>query len=182
MLGPRRSGTLSSVIDRQIGPLTSAPQGAKVSETGAAMKRPTGSGTHERLHREERATGGSDRSFGLVIGAAFVVVGLWPLLSATPPRVWSLGVAVAFVGAALLRPRLLAPLNWGWTRLGLLMHRVTSPVVLGLVFYTTVTPIGLLLRAMGKDVLGRRWDGSRTTYWIPRVPPGPVGATMRRQF
>jgi hypothetical protein len=140
------------------------------------------SGTHERLNREEPAAGGSDRSFGLVIGAAFVVIGLWPLLGARGPRLWSLLIAATFVGVALWKPRLLAPLNRGWTRLGLAMHRVTSPVVLGLVFYTTVTPIGLLLRALGKNVLGRRWDASRTTYWIPRVPPGPAGDTMRRQF
>ncbi len=126
--------------------------------------------------------GGSNRSFGLVIAAALAIIGLWPLFTVGRPRLWALGLAVAFVGAALWRPRLLTVLNRGWTLLGAAMHRVVSPVVLGLVFYTTVTPIGLLLRALGKDVLRRRWDGSLTTYWIPRVPPGPAGDTMRRQF
>jgi hypothetical protein len=146
------------------------------------MRKQARFGIHERLEGDHGTTGGSDRSFGLVIAAALAIIGLWPLLTTGRLRVWALGLAVAFVGAALVRPRVLAPLNRAWTLLGNAMHRVVSPVVLGLVFYTTVTPIALLLRALGKDVLGRRWDGSRTTYWIPRVPPGPAGDTMRRQF
>ncbi len=137
---------------------------------------------HERFDREAPVTGGSNRSFGLVIGAAFAVIGLWPLLGARPPQAWSLALAAVFSLLALGRPQWLAPLNRAWTLLGLAMHRVVSPIVLGLVFYTTVTPIGLLLRALGKDVIPLRFDRSLPTYWIPRVPPGPAPDTMRRQF
>jgi hypothetical protein len=140
------------------------------------------SDSHERFDREEATPRGSDRAFGLVIGAAFTILGLWPLLTTGRVRLWALGLAAAFVATALLRPRWLGPLNRVWTRLGLAMHRVVSPVVLGLLFYTTVTPIGLLRRALGKDTLRLRFDPSLPTYWIPRVPPGPAPDTMRRQF
>jgi hypothetical protein len=137
---------------------------------------------HERFEREEGAAGGSDRSFGLVMGAALAIVGLWPLLHGDRPRGWSLTLAAGFVATALLHPRLLAGLNRAWTWLGLRLHRIVNPIVLGLVFYTTLTPIGVVLRMLGKDVLRLKLDPSAPTYWIPRVPPGPAPDTMRRQF
>jgi len=137
---------------------------------------------HERFDRHEVTTAGSDRSFGLVIGGAFVIFGLWPVVSANSPRGWSLVLGGVFIVLAVVRPRLLARLNRAWTRLGVALHRVMSPVVLGLVFYTTLTPIGLVLRVLGKDLLRLERDPSLPTYWIARVPPGPAPDTMRRQF
>jgi hypothetical protein len=87
-----------------------------------------------------------------------------------------------FLALALLRPRTLAPLNKLWLMLGLALHACISPVVMTLLFYTTVTPVGLLLRLLGKDVLRLRIDRAGPTYWIERQPPGPAPDTMRRQF
>ncbi len=143
-------------------------------------KKPTQ--THEYLGHEEAVRAGSDRSFGLVFAGVFVVIALFPLLGGRPVRLWSLIVAAVFVAIALLRPGLLAPANRLWLAFGLLLHRVTSPLVLGLLFFVVFTPMGLVRRALGKDSLRLRWDGSLPSYWIPRRPPGPAPDTMRNQF
>jgi hypothetical protein len=138
--------------------------------------------SHESYSHDEEVQRPPDRQFGLVFTAVFLLIGAWPLLWGRPVRWWSLGLAAAFLVAALAAPGLLAPLNRVWLKLGLLMHKVVSPVVLGLVFFSTVTPIGLLLRALGKDPLRLRFDPAAPTYWIERRPPGPSGQSMPKQF
>jgi len=139
-------------------------------------------GIHEDYHRDDEVKGSSDRAFGLVFAVVFALLGLWPLLGGAGPRIWALAVAASFVLPALLRPGLLAPMNRLWLKLGLLLHRIVTPLVMGLIFYTTVTPIGLAMRLAGKDPLGRRFEAGRTSYWIEREPPGPAPETMKRQF
>ena len=124
----------------------------------------------------------SDRSFGIVFTIVYLIVALWPLLDARAPRGWALALAAAFALATLLRPRLLAPLNRAWTRLGLAMHRVVNPVVLALIFGLTIVPTGLILRLLGKDPLRLRRDPAADSYWISRDPPGPAPDSMQRQF
>src|SRR5262249_45291617 len=138
--------------------------------------------THEDFSREETVRGAADRQFGFVFTAFFAFIGLWPIVHGRPLRWWSLLVAAGFLTAALTAPRLLAPLNRVWLWIGLLLHRCVSPVVLGLVYFTTVTPIGLLLRSVGKDPLRLRFDRAAESYWIDRRPPGPAGHTMSKQF
>jgi hypothetical protein len=137
---------------------------------------------HESFVREDDNRPGSDRSFGLVIGGALGAIGLLPLLRGHGARWWSLGLAAAFLLVSATRPAFLGPLNRLWHRLGLLLHAVVSPVVLGLLFFSTVTPIGLLMRALGKDLLRLRLDRDAPTYWIERRPPGPGPDSMPRQF
>ena len=139
-------------------------------------------GFHEDLGRKDEVKGSSDRTFGLVFAVLFAVIGLWPLLGGDAVRIWSLGLAVAFLARALVAPGLLAPLNRLWMRFGLLLHKVVSPLVLGLMFYATVTPIGLIMRLLGKDPLGRGFDPAAKSYWIERDPPGPAPETMKNQF
>jgi hypothetical protein len=138
--------------------------------------------THERLVADEVVAASSNRSFGLVFSVLFALLGLVPLVRGRPVRVWALVLAAAFFLAALARPRMLAPLNRLWLRVGLLLHACLSPVIMGLVFYTTVTPIGLVRRLLGADPLRLRLDRDAVTYWIERDPPGPAPDTMRRQF
>jgi hypothetical protein len=144
--------------------------------------KPQAASVHERLAGEEMVRGSSDRSFGLVIAGVLGLLGLWPLVGGRPVRAWSLAVAVAFLVLALVLPRALAPLNRLWFRTGLLLHAGINPVIMGLLFYTTVTPTGLIMRLLGKDPLRLQFDRQATTYWIPRCPPGPSPDTMRRQF
>ena len=89
---------------------------------------------------------------------------------------------VAFAALALVLPRALHPLNYAWFRLGLLLHRVMSPMIIGAVFFLCVTPIGLILRLFRKDVLSLRRRADLPSYWIVRDPPGPEPGTMSKQF
>jgi hypothetical protein len=93
-----------------------------------------------------------------------------------------LGVAAAFAILALLWPALLAPLNKLWLKLGLLLFKVVNPIVLGLLFYVIVAPIGLLMRALSKDPLRLRREPEALSYWIVRSPPGPEPDSMKNQF
>jgi hypothetical protein len=138
--------------------------------------------THERLVVDEVVGGSSNRSFGLTFAIVFTIIALWPLVRGRSARGWALIVAAAFLLAALALPRVLAPLSRLWLRLGLLLHAFISPIIMGLVFYTTVTPIGLLRRLLGQDPLRLRLDRDAVTYWIERHPPGPAPDTMPRQF
>src|SRR5438093_9339984 len=139
--------------------------------------------THEDFSsRHQQTKPSSNRSFGLIIASFFLIVTFWPLVRAEPVRWWALGVAAVFAALALLWTSALAPLNKWWTKLGVLLYRIVSPVVLGLLFYLTVTPIALLLRLLGKDPLRLRRDPDGASYWIDRTPPGPAPESMKNQF
>lgn len=138
--------------------------------------------THEDFSRQEDIKPSSDRSFGLVIAAFFLIIAFWPLIHAEPVRWWALGVAAIFAALTLLWTAALAPLNKLWMKLGVLLYRVVNPIVLGLLFYVTVTPIALLMRMLGKDPLRLRRDPDAPSYWIDRTPPGPTPESMKNQF
>jgi hypothetical protein len=137
---------------------------------------------HEDITREQQLEGSPDRTFGLVFAAVFMIVACWPLLHLGLPRWWALGVAVGFATIAIRKPTLLTRLNRLWTRLGLLLGKVMSPVALGLLFIGVVAPIGLLVRLTGKDPLRLKLDSSADSYWIRREPPGPPPDSMTNQF
>lgn len=137
---------------------------------------------HESFDREEKIEGSSNRSFGFVFAAFFGLVGLLPLVLGRAPRIWAFGLSGIFLLAALLVPSVLAPLNRLWLKFGLLLHRVVNPVVLGIMFFLVITPMGWLVRAMGKDLLRLRRDPAASTYWIERDPPGPAPETFKDQF
>ena len=128
------------------------------------------------------SSGSSDRTFGFIFAVVFGFMGVWPILSGGRLRIWALVLAVVFLAAGLLAPPLLAPLNRIWTRLGLLLHHVVNPIIMALVYYVAVVPMGILLRARGKDLLRLRRDRDVASYWIIRDPPGPPADSMIRQF
>lgn len=97
---------------------------------------------------------------------------LWP---------WELVVAVLFLAAALLRASLLNPLNRLWMKLGLVLHRIVNPIVMGLLFYGTILPTGLVMRMRGRDLLRLKREPDAESYWIARTP-GPAPESMRDQF
>ena len=114
------------------------------------------------------------------MATAFAVIALWPLIGAESPRWWAVELAAGFVALALARPAALAPLNRLWTRFGLALNRVTQPLIMALLFYGAVTPTALIMRALNKDSLDRRFDAEAKTYWVERESPDPK--SMRRQF
>ena len=130
---------------------------------------------------QDRAIGPSNRSFGLVFTLVFAFVGTLPWWLGGPVRLWALVAAGAFGLAAIAAPRVLAPLNRLWLRLGLVMHHVVNPVVMGALFYLVVTPFGLARQIMGKGLTPRlRRDPAATTYWIDRT--GHPASRMDQQF
>ena len=121
----------------------------------------------------------SNRSFGLVFFVVFLIVSLWPLTSVGSIRIWSAIISAVFLILGLINSRLLTPLNVLWFKLGMTLGAIISPIVMGIVFFLVVTPTGLILRIMGKDLLNKNYDKEKETYWIKRN--ASIG-TMKRQF
>ncbi len=138
---------------------------------------------HEHTPRHsEPAQGSSDRAFGLVFTTVFALIALYPMLDGKPIRYWALIVTGFFLLAALLFPRVLAPANRAWTGFGLLLHRIVSPIALGILFFLVILPTGLAMRLFGKDPLRLQRDQSAKSYWIRRDPPGPNADSLKNQF
>lgn len=137
---------------------------------------------HEDLNRKNDVKMGSERGFGFVFAVVFAIIGLWPLIGDGAIRVWAMGVAAAFLAIALVVPRALRPLNIAWFKFGLLLYKITNPIVMAVMYYIAVVPVGLLLKVFGKDPLLRRFDPEAKSYWIDREPPGPEPESMKRQF
>lgn len=138
--------------------------------------------SHENFSRDETVSIGSDRSFGLVMAAAFAVLTLLNVWH--DGRVWPVSAAAAmlFLIMALLIPAALNPLNRLWMKFGFLLHKIINPIIMGLVFYGAVLPTGVVMRAMGKDLLRLKLQPEADSYWIVRRPPGPAPKTMKDQF
>lgn len=139
-------------------------------------------GSHELHLREERIEGSSDKGFGQVFAVVFALVAafswwfngkFWPY--------WLAGSAV-FLILAYVYPKILGPLNRVWMKFGFLLSIIFSPIMMGIIYYLVVTPIGLLLRLSGKDLLSLKWDRSAKSYWINRDPPGPEPESLKNQF
>jgi hypothetical protein len=138
--------------------------------------------THEPAISHRKTVRGSNRSFGLVFAVVFVIVGLVPLISGHPMRVWSLGLGAVFLAIALLMPSVLSPLNRLWFQFGMLLHRIVNPVVMAVMYFGAIVPMGLLLRILRKDLLRLKINPGAATYWIDRQPPGPKPGSMAKQF
>ncbi|WP_406644759.1 SxtJ family membrane protein [Aliisedimentitalea scapharcae] len=125
---------------------------------------------------------GSDRSFGLVFAGVFTIIALFPLLGEGSIRFWALGAAAVFGGLALIAPELLNNANKLWFRFGMVLGAIVSPIVMGILFFGTVTPTGLIRRALGADPLNRSFDPEADSYWI-EIPPRSSGeSSMKNQF
>lgn len=124
----------------------------------------------------------SNRSFGWLFTAVFSLVAAYSLWREGTAHAWLLGVAAVTAMVTMIAPQWLAPLNRAWMKLGELLHRVVSPLVLGVIFYGVFTPVGLAMRMAGRDVLKRRFEAAARTYWVERDPPGPAEDSFREQF
>lgn len=138
--------------------------------------------THETYSRDPDESPGPERSFGFVMAGAFTLLGITNCYVAGQWWTWLGGIAVVFFIAAFLAPAWLRPLNWVWFKFGMLLHAIVSPAILGLLFYATVFPTGLIMRAMGKDLLRLKRDPAAPSYWIERQPPGPEAKSLKDQF
>ena len=130
--------------------------------------------------QDEEVVGPSDRSFGLVFTVVFTLVALLPLWRGAAPRWWALGVAAAIGALAVVYPRALAPANRLWLRIGLLLHKIVNPVVMGVIFYLVITPFGFVMRRVRGELAVRNGlDATAPTYWIVRHE---ASSPMDQQF
>jgi hypothetical protein len=137
---------------------------------------------HENLTTQDEVRRGSDKSFGLVFSFVFALLGLWLLLSAQRIQLWPFVICILLVLVSFTRPQILAPFNKLWFLFGRLLHSFVSPIIMGLIFYTTVTPIGLIMRVLGKRPIPLKFNPETKSYWIKRDPPGPEPESMTQQF
>lgn len=137
---------------------------------------------HENYSHQSPPDGSSNRTFGVVFAAFFLIIALLPLLHGHTMRLWVLPLAAYFLIAALAIPGALAPLNRLWTKFGLLLHNIVSPVVLGILFFGVFTPTALVMRLLGNDPLRLGFDKNARSYWILRIPSGTTPESLKNQF
>ena len=121
----------------------------------------------------------SNRSFGIVFFFVFVIVSLWPLINENSLRVWSIFVAIIFLILGLVNSKLLTPLNILWFKFGKLLGFIIAPIVMGIVFFIVITPTGLIMKIIGKDLLNNKYNNKNKSYWINREESK---GTMKQQF
>ena len=121
----------------------------------------------------------SNRSFGILFFLVFLGFGLWPLTKEMYPNVYLIIISVIFLTLGLLNSKLLSPLNEIWIKLGELLGMIIAPLIMALVYFLILTPISLLVRAFGKDLLGLKYLKQQNSYWIKRKKE--IG-TMDKQF
>ena len=120
----------------------------------------------------------SNRSFGLLFFIVFALIALWPLMSGGQLRFWPVPISLIFLVLGLLNSKLLSPLNSIWVKFGELLGRIIAPIVMAIIYFTILTPIGLLMRIIGKDLLNIKFSKNKS-YWTKREKN--VGS-MKRQF
>lgn len=121
----------------------------------------------------------SNKSFGIVFFVIFLVVALWPLINEGEIRIWSIVISIIFLFLGLINSKILTPLNKLWFRFGILLGNVFSPIVMGIIYFGIITPIGILMKLIGKDILNLKQNKKSSTYWIKKEK---VLSNMKNQF
>ena len=120
----------------------------------------------------------SNRSFGILFSIVFAIIAFWPTINGNPLRLWSIPISVIYLVLGLLNSKLLSPLNIVWIKFGELLGRIIAPMVMAIIYFIIVTPIGLFMRLIGKDLLNIKFSKSNP-YGIKREKK--VGS-MKNQF
>ena len=120
----------------------------------------------------------SNRSFGILFSIVFAIIAFWPIINGNPLRLWSIPISVIFLVLGLLNSKLLNPLNIVWVKFGELLGRIIAPIVMFIIYFIIVTPIGLFMRLIGKDLLNIKFSKANT-YWIKREKKI---SSMKKQF
>jgi uncharacterized membrane protein len=121
---------------------------------------------------------GSNRSFGIVFFVVFLIIATYPLINDDELRLWSLIISIVFLFLGLVNSKILNPLNKLWFKFGIFLGKIISPLVMGIIFFLVVTPIGLLMRLLNKDLLNLKFKNNNT-YWIEKTEPK---SKMKNQF
>ena len=119
----------------------------------------------------------SNRSFGLLFFAIFLIISFWPLLDDKDIRIWSLIISLIFLILGILNSNTLKPLNKIWFKFGMFLGKIISPIIIGLVYFLVVTPTGFIMRFLGKDLLKLK-KNKNNTYWLTKN----YKSSMKDQF
>jgi len=121
---------------------------------------------------------GSNRSFGIVFFIVFILIAFYPLINQGEVRIWSIVISLFFFILGIANSKILTPLNRIWFKFGLFLGKIISPIIMGIIFFLVVTPIGLIMRLFGKDVINLKFDSNKS-YWIEKTEPK---SKMKNQF
>ena len=121
----------------------------------------------------------SNRSFGIVFFVVFLFIALYPITYSEDIRIWSLIISFIFIILGLLNSKILTPLNKSWFKFGVILGKIISPIIMGIIFFLVVTPIGLIMKLLGKDLLRLKYNKKDNTYWIEKNGPK---SKMKNQF
>ena len=120
----------------------------------------------------------SNRSFGIVFFIVFLIIAIYPIFKSEDVRLWSLVISIIFLILGLINSNFLAPLNKLWFKFGIFLGKIISPIIMGVIFFFVVTPIGLIMKTLRKDLLNLEYN-KNTTYWIEKSGPK---SKMKNQF
>ncbi len=120
----------------------------------------------------------SNRSFGLVFFIVFLLIGIYPLFKNGEFRSWSIIISLIFLVLGIIDSKLLSPLNKLWFKFGLMLGKIISPLIMGIIFFIVVTPTAIIMRILGKDLLNLKYN-KKDTYWIEK---SDVKSKMKNQF
>ena len=121
---------------------------------------------------------GSNRNFGIVFFVVFLLISIWPIIDGHSLRIWSLIISFTFLFLGLLNSKILSPFNLLWIKFGEILGKIIAPLVMGIIYFIVITPIGLFMSFIGKDILGKKFLKTQS-YWIKREKN--IGS-MKRQF
>ena len=121
---------------------------------------------------------GSNKSFGIVFFIFFFILGLYPVINDGEIKIWLIAISIVFLILGLLNSKILSPLNIVWFRFGIFLGKIISPIVMIVIFFIVVTPIGLLMRMLGKDILNLKYNNNKS-YWIKK---NDHQSKMKNQF
>jgi len=121
---------------------------------------------------------GSNKNFGIVFFIVFILIALWPLFYNETYRLWAVIIALIFLILGIIDSKLLTPLNILWFKFGLILGKIVSPLVMGIIFFFVVTPVSLLMKIFNKDLLNLRYS-NKNSYWIIKNEPK---SKMKNQF
>ena len=120
----------------------------------------------------------NNKSFGILFFIIFLLIALWPLINSGPIRLWALGIASLFFVLGIINSKILTPIKKSWIKLGEILGKIIAPIVMGFIYFIIITPIGLFMRLIGKDILSLKFNKNQS-YWIKR---SKNITSMKRQF
>ena len=120
----------------------------------------------------------SNRNFGIVFFIVFLLIAIYPLINQGEIRVWSVLISLLFLILGIINSKILTPLNKVWFKFGIFLGKIISPIVMGLIFFLVVTPIGILMRVLKKDILSLKFNKNKS-YWIEKTE---LKSKMKNQF